>query len=331
MIPESPKIKLRNYLLDLLTKNDSKERSLYLVGVSPFIKEIWQEIIKSNSKLNVRELIPTKFGITTGTLYNRYMNCKRSVPIQFIYKLLLLWKDVCNKNKKQLKHKWDELFNLEYKFVTHSKCQKAKLPKYLTPKLSYLIGWLCGDGNFTEVHNYVVKISEKSTKQLGILKSLVKELFGVEVPIFKRSMNGHAIQFGSKATYRFFKNFLKIKVGQVPNFVKKLDLVNKRYFLMGIFDSEGCVLKGRHRITISQSNRSFLLQIAELFADLDVYFQKPTFHKTRLGEWYSIGLGSKGDFVKFAQRVGSNHIDKSPLIERWVDKIESGNSKFTFT
>jgi hypothetical protein len=326
MFPDSPRIKLRNYLYDLVSDKDSKENSLYLINISEFIKKIWQEIIKCEPKLCVRTLIPKKFNISVGLFYN-YKNGKKAVPIQFVYELLQLWKNLCNKTEHQVNKKWDEFFELDYKFVTHSKCQQTKLPKYITPKLAYLLGWLCGDGHFKEAHNYVIKISEKSTKQLEkVLKPLIKDLFAIDVPIFKRYMGGYAIQFGSKAIYRFLKKVLKIDVGKIPSFAKDLDYVNKRYFLMGIFDSEGCILKNRHRVVIAQSKKDFLLKVSKLSADIGVCFQRPILHKSKLGKWYTIRIDSKKDFITFAHRIGSKHVDKLKLIEKWVSEIENRNS-----
>ncbi len=324
-VPLNLKIRIPNYLIGLVDETDGKGNSLYITGASEFIENIWNEITEKNRKLNVRQLIPKIFGVTTATFYS-YRTGKKSISIQNLYNLIKLWAEICNKKFNELEEKWNEFYlSYDYYFVTHNKCQKVRLPRQITPNLSYLIGWLCGDGHFKQSHNYIVKISEKSQSQLKqVLKPLIKELFGIDVPIFRRYMNGYAIQFGSKSIYRFFKKILKINVGEIPDFIKSLDKINKRYFLMGVFDSEGCVLRSRNRISIAQSKKDFLIQIMKLMEELGVRFQKPTFHKTKLGEWYSIRLGSKKDFIAFSERVGSYHVDKKILLQKWVDKIKNG-------
>jgi len=288
-----------------------------------FIQKIWSEIVRKNwKKLNVRRLIPKELGVTTSVFYG-YKNGKKSISIQMLYKLLILWKKYCNKTEKEVQEKWNGIFNNDIYFVTHSKRQNTVLPKTITPKLCYLIGWLIGDGHFQEVHSYTVKISEKNKYQLNlILKPLIKDLFGIDVPIFIGYGNNYRIQFGNKAVYRFFRNVLKIKVGEIPKWIKGLDTTNKRFFLKGIFDSEGCVVKGRNRLTISQAKLSFLKKVIKLLNEFNIYPNGPTFHKTKLGEWYSIKIESKKEFLKFAKNIGSDHIDKSRLLQGWVMKIE---------
>lgn len=326
-IPDEPKIRLNNYLLDLVSKTDKKENSIYLKNVGNFIKEIWNELVKNRKKLNVREFIPRELGVSASVFYG-YKNNRKAISIQMLYKLLVLWKRYCNKSDKELRQKWDEIFNSNIYFVTHSRRQPTILPKAITPKLCYLVGWLVGDGNFQETHSYVVKISEKNKDQLElVLKLLIKDLFGINVPVFVGYGNNYRIQFGNKPIFRFLRKILKIKVGEIPEWVKNLDPINKRFFLSGIFDSEGSVMKNRNRLVISQARLSFLKDVIKLLNEFGIIPNGPTFHKSKLGEWYDIRIDSKKEFLKFAKFVGSNHIYKSKLIQMWVRKIEKSWSR----
>ncbi len=314
-IPDEPKIQLPNYLLDLTNESDGKGNSLYINGVETHIKDLWAYMVKKNKKVN--EFVSKKLGVTPSVLY-AYKNGGKAISIQMLYKFV----DLSHRNKI-----WNSIFQSEFTLSTHSKHQKTKLPRYITPKLSYILGWICGDGNLKQMHNYLVKISEKSTDQLLILRSLFRELFDVEAPIFKRYKGGYALQIGSKPIYRFLVQVLKIKVGQIPEIIWKMDKVNKKYFLLGIFDSEGCVHSGRFRLSFAQSDRLFLEKIKTIFEkEFDIHCNGPTFHKTRLGEWYTIKVDSKKEFLKFYEKLGSCHIDKKPKIQVLVDKIENRNS-----
>ncbi|MEM5773085.1 MAG: LAGLIDADG family homing endonuclease [Candidatus Aenigmatarchaeota archaeon] len=290
IMPYEPQVPLKNYLLNLVSPNDSKENSIYLRNVESFIKEIWNEIVEMNwRKLNVRELIPKELGISCSIFY-AHKNGRKSISIQLLFKLLKLWEKYCNKSNDQVKQKWDEIFNSN-------------------------------------------KISEKNKQQLElILSPLIKNLFGINVPIFIGYGNGYRIQFGNKPIHRFLTKVLKIKTGEVPRFIKKLDEANKRYFLMGIFDSEGCVSKSRNRLIISQAKLSFLEEIIELLNEMNIYPNGPTFHKTKLGVWYEVRVESKEEFLKFAKNIGSNHVEKFKLLQMWVNKIENrdGRSSSSF-
>lgn len=196
----------------------------------------------------------------------------------------------------------------------HKGLQPTKLPKYLTPKLSYLIGWICGDGHMVDYgHHYLIKISEKSTEQLKyVLRPLFKELFNTDVPIFRIYKKGYAIQIGNKPIFRFLTQVLKIKVGKIPELVKNLDPINKKYFLIGILDSEGSIDSSYidSRIVIHQASPKFLEKIINLFENIDIRFAGPYRHETKLGIWYHIQIRRKDDILKFIREIGSCHIDK---------------------
>ncbi|MHA1721482.1 MAG: hypothetical protein ACTSXW_00210, partial [Candidatus Baldrarchaeia archaeon] len=234
-IPDNPKIKLYNYLLDLVDTKDGKEASIYIRNAKPFIEEIWNEIIKNVRRtFRVRETIPKLLGISYGVFY-AYKNGRKSIPIQKLYKLILVWKNYCKKSEKEVKDKWNQIFNSELEFCSRNRAQIVKLLKEITPKLSYLMGWLCGDGHFRSTGGqYLIKISEKSTKQLEkVIKPLIWELFNLNVNIYRRYKNGYAVQFSSKPVLRFLINVLKIKVGEIPEIVNILDEDNKKWFLRG--------------------------------------------------------------------------------------------------
>lgn len=325
-ISNEPKIPFHNYLLELVGKSDEKESSIYINGMECFIQQIWNNIVKNNSrKLNVRKLISSRLGVGSGVFYG-YKSGKKAISISTLYKLLLLWQEFCNKSDIELHRKWDKIYQSNFTLSTHSKCQRVMLPKFLFPKLSYLLGWICGDGYLKCSKNrYTIKISEKSLDQLKlILKPLFEEIFGVNPPIFKRSGRGYAIQIGSKPIFRFLTQVTKVKVGEIPTIVKDMDIINKKHFLAGILDSEGHIdnsYKGS-RIIISQADQGFLREIMMLFKELDVDFTGPHFHKGKKGAWYTIQIRKKSQVTKLARLVGSYHIDKSQRLHALVNIIE---------
>lgn len=92
---------------------------------------------------------------------------------------------------------------------------------------------------------------------------------------------------------------------------------------MGIFDAEGCVHRDRHRISIAQSTRDFLIDIQRMFKECDLNFLGPTLHTTKLGEWYTIRLGSEQEFVKFSKIIDSAHVKKRFLLKVWLKEIRT--------
>ena len=325
-IPDEPRIPIANYLLDLVCEDDWKEKSIYFNGAEHIIKEIWEEIIQENWRtFNVRKTVPQKLNITPSVFY-AYKNGRKKISIQTMYQLIKLWKDYCNKSEEELCKKWDSIFDKEMFLSTHSRYQKTTLPTYISPKLSYLLGWICGDGNLQKGKNhFLIKISEKSKDQLElILKPLFQEIFGVTPPIYLRYGKGYAIQIGSKPIFRFLKNVMDVKVGEIPQIIESFDLINKKYFLIGLFDAEGYANPKYldSVITISQSSKQFLEKTMALFNEIKINFIGPHKHKTKLGIWYTIKIRRKMDILKFINEVGSCHIDKIERLQKLGCVIE---------
>lgn len=323
-IPKEPQIPLKNYLLDLISESDNKKSSIYLIGVEKFIKEIWEEITRHNPRtLKVKVLIPQNFRIHHMTFYH-YKNGKKAIPLQILYKLLELWKQYCPKNNREFKRKWEEIYRSNFYFSSSRRYPLIIPPKYINPQLSYLIGWICGDGNFNNYNNhYLIKISEKSIIQLNyILSPLFNILFNAQPKLYHIYKGGYALQLNSKPVFRFFTQVLKIRVGEIPELVFNLDEINKRYFLAGVFDSEGFVSKNRYKITISQAKIEFLVGLLQLFSLFKIKFNGPTQHTTKLGTWYSIRLEKKSEIVKFYNIIGSYHVEKLPKIKAMISKIK---------
>lgn len=241
--PIRPRIPLDNYLLNLVSKRDTKGQSLYLNGVEKFIQDFWREILKNNlGKVKVRTTIPRWLNFHWAAFYS-YKNGKKAISITDLYNLILLWQYLCKKTDKEVGDIWNKLYFSDFFISAHSKLSKAqrtKLPKFLCPALSYLTGFFCGDGHFSNQGNhYLIRISEKSTKQISVvLKPLFKKIFSTEPNIYKIYQAGHAFQLCNKAIYRFFSYVLPIYVGEIPNWAFSLDEINKAYFLAGIFDAE---------------------------------------------------------------------------------------------
>jgi hypothetical protein len=329
VIPDKPKLPFKNYLLDLVETKDGKNTSIYIRGVEDKIKEIWKEVSKKNwRKLNVRKLIPQTFGLSVATFY-AYKNGKKPFSIQMLYQLLLMWQKFCKKSREEVEQMWEKIFKSEIIFAAY-KGNRIILPKYLTPKLSYLIGWMCGDG---WLGRDCIQIVESDLKQLKILRRIFLELFKLRVPIYKKSKNGYQLRVGCKPLFRFFKNVLKITTGRIPSIVYKMDYENKRYFLRGILDSEGYINDSylNSVITISQSNILFLDKIKKLFKEYGINFRGPYLLQSQLGKWYVIRLRKKQEILKFSEKIGCSNLKKAKRLLNLVRKIEKNWSSRTTT
>ena len=330
------KTKFNNYLLDLVDEKNKIGNSIYVYNSDQIIKNVWKEIIERKKKINVRELIPKKLDLEPTHLYS-IIKGKRGISIQSLYKLLLLWKVFCNKSKVDVEEKWNQVYDICL-LASFSKGEKTKLPKYLSPELSYLIGYVVGDGCFDSSGNhYRLKISETKKEQLeSVLKPLVESIFSVNCIVKNEGSgrtNSNFLIINSKPVFRFFRNVLKIKVGEVPIIIKNSTETNKKQFIRVVFDAEGSVdpdyLRGR--IRIFQKSKKFLEDMIEMIEDAEIFvngpygphFKKPSKNFHYHSSWYSIEVRKKSEVLKFIQEIGSSHISKIIKMKKLEDEIKN--------
>jgi len=320
-IPIKPEVSLENYLLSLNDRGDKKRSDIYLTGADKWVRKIWNEVIKRGFRsLRVTSFIPKNLGVHSMMLYS-YKSGKKAIPVSTLYRLLILQKQICNKSDAELNKSWQAIFLDSIKF-SGNRGPKINLPKVINPRLSYLLGWICGDGHLANYGNhYLIKISEKSTEQLKFINFLVYKLFGVWGKVHRMYKNGYALLINSKPLLRFLKNVLEIKVGEIPKIIQKVNNTNIRFFISGLFDSEGSVSKTRNIITISQTKHDFLTKLQELALRVGVKFNGPTKHETKLGIWYSIRIEKKTEVLNFAKKIGSFHVEKSKLLNNLINRI----------
>src|SRR3989339_196790 len=175
-----PEIPLKNYLLNLTNKQDRKECGVYVHNLHSIIQDIWRQILAAKGDDVPWQTIIEKLGIHPQGFY-AYKNGKKGISILMLYKLLRIWQKNCKKSTEEFDDKWAECYHREVLFGSH-KGGYTRLPKSVTPRLSYLIGWICGDGNFGSYGNhYLIKISEKCTRQLKeVLIPLIEKIFCIK-------------------------------------------------------------------------------------------------------------------------------------------------------
>lgn len=326
---------LDNYLLGLVNKEDGVGNSLYLYNIEKFIENLWKEILKTGKRINVRETFPKRLNLEPTHFY-AIIKSKRGISIQSLYEILEMWKDFCDKNKNDLKLIWNKIFESDFSIASFSKPGKIKLPKLITPDLSYLVGCIVGDGCFDPHENhYRLKISEQNKEQLKRLKLLFINIFDVNVSL-KNEGSGRTksnfIILHSKPIFRFFRNVLGVKVGKVPEIMKNTSIKNKKAFIRGVFDTEGSVDKNylRSRIRFFQKSEAFLQNIMKILKEIGIDVNGPYHHSKYpsqnfhyFSEWYSIEIRRKSEILKFIEDVGSFHVEKQPKMILLAEKIRN--------
>lgn len=121
-------------------------------------------------------------------------------------------------------------------------------------KLAELFGILAGDGHISEYQVSMTTNSETDMEHALHVKSLFESIFPISVSFgYKRAQKACVVYISSKniVTILVKKGMVrgnKIQGGlRMPNWIQK-NKSYKRFFIRGLFDTDGCVYVDTHRI-----------------------------------------------------------------------------------
>lgn len=204
--------------------------------------------------------------------------------------------------------------SIEY-YYTPCSPYKITLPSYLCGDLAYLIGVMVGDGTIISPvkrkrggYRWRILITGEHD-HLEFFVNIVVSLFNYEPKMYRdpRKKNTYSLVINSKVIYRYFTRVLGLKVGakeeeySVPKIISSSKLF--RYFLAGLFDTDGCVTA--RAVKISQQSKLFLSELKVLtYRLLGLEFKGPYLSKkTKNKEHWEIRIGALKERELFFQKV----------------------------
>lgn len=204
--------------------------------------------------------------------------------------------------------------SIEYYYTPRSP-YKITLPSYFCGDLVYLIGVITGDGTIVRPikrkrggYRWRISITGEHDP-LKFFANIVAGLFdyGSKIHRDTRKKNTYSLVINSKVLYRYFARVLGLKIGAkeeeygVPKIVSSSKLF--RYFLAGLFDTDGCVTA--RAVKISQQSRLFLSELKVLTSRLlELEFKGPYLSKkTKNKEHWEIRIGASKERRRFFQKV----------------------------
>ena len=221
---------------------------------------------------------------------------KTGISIQELYFLCKYWKKVCKRSHKE----FNELWNLVYKTADYFGCVNGKiikLPKCLDYKLSYLLGYIMGDGHlanpnisYDKLTNYnsEIRITDGYKETFIFLRGFFKDLFDYIPKIYseKSKVNKEFYRFviHSKPLHRFLMIVCGIPVGNkskiidIPKIIKNSPIELQKYFISGFFDADGCIRLAQGKfpeVSISQLKPKILISIIKISKKLDIKWSGP--------------------------------------------------------
>lgn len=188
----------------------------------------------------------------------------------------------------KLSRKFNGSENTLFRNATIFGCTNSKkysLPKYTSPALAYLLGYIIGDGHLANpwdvisngsTYNAEIRITTGDKQHLLYLRKIFFELFSYTPPLFKEGTFYRLIA-RAKTLHVFLHNVCGIPTGNKKHktLVPPLIIGNKlleSWFLAGFFDSDGSVTKQKTgwNIRIKQFNKRVLEESETLLLGLGI-------------------------------------------------------------
>lgn len=204
--------------------------------------------------------------------------------------------------------------SIEYYYTPRSP-YKITLPSYLFGDLAYLISVMIGDGTIVSPikrkrggYRWRISITGEHDP-LEFFANIVAGLFDYEPKVHRdpRKKNTYSLVINSKVIYRYFTRVLGLKIGAREEEYGVAKIVSSsrlfRYFLAGLFDTDGCVTA--RAVKISQQSKLFLSELKVLtYRLLELEFKGPYLNKkTKNKEHWEIRIGASRERERFFHKI----------------------------
>ena len=301
-IPSTPKIKIPNFL----NKIDEK---IMIIDKTNYLKVVHKKKNKNYTQIAKELKIPE-------STYRHYIDGQVKTSLKFLKKL---------SDSRNLLEKY---YKKEIKYSARK--NSVNLPKEITPKLAYFIGYLQGDG-FLGSDKIRYGFSDEYMEHLKLINKLHKDLFQIEGKIrLKKSKIGKkacpALEVKQYVINSYIHQVFEIPRGykinlKIPNeFCKNKEIL--RWYLMGLFDADGTLPKNpkkvkQYFIDIALKDKSFIEEIKKILKiefninSLNPYPRKsksPSLNKICIT--WELRIRKKDEIRKFLKEIGFYHFNK---------------------
>lgn len=317
---DKPKIELPNILTELSLED------LRITGVESIIRNLWIQVKQKIEVSEIKKKLSQKFNLSNSSI-ERLISGRGSLPIRFAKEICEIWKKTCNPSQEKIKQIEEILDELSV-FKGNSNSTPVELPKFLTPKLAYLIGSL-RDGSLPEVYNnqYEVQFSQKNTEWLEhVIIPIIEDAFKIKTGTKSYGEQTPRVRIYSKPIYIFIKRFFehpkRLQVmWEVPTLIRNSPAEIKKWFIRGFFDAEGEINIKQKRIVIHHSwngqDPIVLKQLQKILLKnfgINSKISKP--HKERKFPSFDLTM-SKENVWSFYQKIGTSHPEKITKFRLW--------------
>lgn len=226
------------------------------------------------------------------------------------------------------------LLTAEY-FRVRCSPHRITLPRYLNPKLAYLIGYLYGDGGLkdirrsyktTGVFEHKLIVGDEFQLQIERIKSLFKELFNLHTTLrterIDKGENMYYLNPTCKLIYRFLVKVFDFPEGPkrnlaVPKLIRKAPKRIRQWFLRGFIDADGDTRATEYYLTSALPSPRIKIKLAD--KRLVLYL------KNMLNEDFNLGFtgpysDTKKDYYIQTAKAGTIRANKRNLFKHPIKK-----------
>jgi len=310
-IPDFPRIKIKDYVSKLSNK----------------IRVLSDEDF--NITENSLEIISKKLNYSTKTL-KTYIRHKK-YPLFFIKEL----------NKLLDKNIFYDIENSETSFI--SKWKVVNLPKYLTPRLAYFVGYLQGDGSI-QSNKKRMDFTDEDSKQIEMINELCLDLFNIEGRIYSQDSRiskkpMYRLDIGSLVLNSYLHKIFGINRGKkhnlrIPNIFKNNREI-LRWYLVGLFDADGTLPKNPDKckqlfVDITLKDKEFIEELKSSLKLFDIHTLKPYCRVAKsptsdtISKTWELRIRKKDMIIRFLNEVGFSHPVKSKRAEKLLQIYAPG-------
>jgi len=335
------KIKFENYLEIFLTKNQILTGSrIYIGAVDEVMRSIINELL-TKASCSRRDLA-NKLKVNKIT-FDTWINGFYPYQVDKVFTLLELWKKSCNKSDEEYKGRIDLLFEKVDFFVPGKGGHRIKLPKYITWKLLYFIGYLYGDGCISGLEScsknseFALRFEDEYKEHIEkVVVPIAGELFGRKCKISKHTTaNSYNFKIQSKVLHIFVNKIFEMPLGKkldslrVPEIIKKLPFELKKYFIIGLFDADGYVTNVEKfdkkikdtRVSLFQKSGPLVEWVRNELEKEGISFGKRVYKDTG---GFLISTTKKETIIGFHKKLNFLHPVKKERLAKVVNLLNKG-------
>ena len=217
---------------------------------------------------------------------------------------------------------------LDTDVVKDKKQLYVNLPKKLTPKLSWLVGYICGDGGLCGDAQIRATDSDKNLLETYCIR--MYEVFGQKPKILKTNHSEAYYAYSNSIVLkRFFERNFPEAVGKnrsVPKIIQRSTKENVAAFVQGIFDAEGTVTG--EQIQMVCKDKQLILGISMLLQRFGI---APHFRETKGGYrpdkiYYRLTIAENSLRNEFLNNIGFTSERKQEKLKNIPKRRVQGRS-----